>query len=154
MPGQPSYFKINGEYSLLYPFPSKVQIGVELPQDIAPKNYTVNQLLHFEIDITKFPQALPEQIKKTKFYWKFGDGGVGEGLVNDHAYKQQGNYVVKILADDGTTSGVQLFESVLVRITPSKTNEIKVGSTFPYWYLISGVISIIFILFLVKYLTK
>ncbi len=141
IPGQPPYFKINGQYSNLYPFPSKIQPGVELPQDTAPQNYFVNQKLHFEIDLTKFNQTYKIAIKRTKFYWKYGDGEISEGTINDHSYQKPGDYILKILADDGITPQPQLFESVAIHIINKNSKD---NTWLPY-ILIASVVLIVII---------
>jgi len=145
MPGQPSYFKMDGVYTRLYPYPSNFKIGVELPQDIAPKDYTQGQIIQFEIDTTRFPGVDPQAIKNTKFYWKFGDGAIAEGLKNNHAYQQQGNYVLKILADDGKTPTPQLFESVAIKILPKPAKESS-NSLYIIFGLLTGVLLVVFTL--------
>lgn len=126
MPGQPPFFKINDKYSDFYPVQSLSVSSpeFELPQDIAPENYVVNEPIEFEIDTKSFQAFVPEEIvKKTKFIWDFGNGAKGEGLKNTHIYKKIGSYVLTIDADTSTfEKGVspQVIQSVLLRILPDK----------------------------------
>ncbi len=112
------FFKINGQYSALYPVPVTSLENFNLPQDLAPSNYLVNQSLNFEIDITKFSVA-PEIVAKTKYNWDFGDGAQVHGLAATHTYTKIGSYILSIYADDGQTPKPQLFESVLINILPT-----------------------------------
>lgn len=125
MPGQPSFFVINGKYADFYPGALNAMPDPDAPQDIGPEKYEVNKPINFEIDFTKFPQVTPEHIKKTKFNWTFGDGEMGSGGKNSHVYKKTGKYVLKIMADDGTTPVPQLFESIELEIIPNKDEEAK-----------------------------
>ncbi len=115
--GQPPFFKVNGQYSNLYPIPVTSLNNFDLPQDLAPGNYLVNQPINFEFDKAKLP-APPEIIEKTKFDWDFTDGTHDQGLQINHTFSKIGSYIVKIYADDGTTPKPQLLESVLVNIVP------------------------------------
>jgi hypothetical protein len=125
MPGQPSFFMLNGKYADYYPGALNAMPDPNAPQDIAPEKYEANKSIQFETDTTKFPQATPEQIAKTKFNWTFGDKETGTGLKNTHTYKKPGKYVLKIMADDGTTPVPQLFESIEITIIPNKAEEAK-----------------------------
>ncbi len=115
--GQPSFFKIDGEYAGYYnvlftsPF-------FDVPQDKAPEDYLVNQDLDFEIDIVPL-QVSPSVLKQTTFNWDFGDGTTAQGLTNTHRYTRPGSYVVKIVASYGNEQS-QLIESALVQILPYK----------------------------------
>lgn len=117
--GQPPYFKINGQYSNLYPVPLTSFADFNLPQDLAPQNYLVGQKLSFELDENRLP-APPEIVEKTNFTWDFGDGGTGTGLKNSHTYSKMGSYILDIYADDGTTPTPQLLEKALINILPDK----------------------------------
>jgi hypothetical protein len=139
MPGQPSFFIVNGKYSDFYPWPTTKILSPELPQDIGPEKYHVNQPITFEIDFTKFPQVTPEQLKKTKFYWKYGDNALGNGAQNTHAYAKPGKYVLEILADDNTMPSPQLFESIELTIVPDET-EAKTNSQSFSYAAIAGII--------------
>ena len=137
MPGQPSFFIVNGKYADFYPWPSGKLPNPDEPQDIAPEQYRVNQPITFEIDFTKFPQASSEQIKKTKFYWKYGDGNLGNGTKNTYTYKQAGKYILTIMAKDDTMPTPQLFESIEITIVPDEREKV-----FPY-AIIAGIIIMI-----------
>ncbi len=145
MPGQPPYFMINNEYSNTYIVPSNSPYANDPPQDLAPKEYTVNQELSLVIDTARFPQATPDQIKETKFSWDFGDGAIASGLQNTHAYAKPGNYILKIMADDGQTPEPQLFESVLI---PIKFNTIVKHTPPPsqsnplLFFIVAGIVGI------------
>lgn len=125
MPGQPSFFVLNGKYADFYPGALNAMPDPNAPQDIAPEKYQANIPINFMTDTTKFPQATPEQVAKTEFSWTFGDGSTGSGLKNAHIYKTPGKYVLKIMADDGTAPVPQLFESIEITIIPNKAEEAK-----------------------------
>lgn len=118
MAGQPPFFKINGIYTNLYPVPLTSLENFELPQDIAPINYLVNEQINFELDTANLP-APPEVIMKTQFIWDFGDGQTGAGLSQNHIYKKPGSYFVIVKADDHSTPQPQLLQSTLINIVPS-----------------------------------
>lgn len=124
--GQPPFFKVNDEYSLLYPVPTTSLDNFNLPQDIAPGIYLVNRKLHLELDAGRLPVP-PEVIQKTKFTWNFGDGQSGEGLINDHIYTKIGSYIVDIYANDGTTPTAQIIEKALLNIVPDKNYQLPVA---------------------------
>ena len=117
--GQPPFFKINGVYSNLYPVPTTSLQNFDLPQDLAPASYLVNQPLDLELDKTALP--VPNSvIEKTTFRWDLGDGTKEEGLKNKHSYSKAGPYLLKITAQYITDPQAQLFQSVLLNILPSK----------------------------------
>lgn len=116
--GQPPFFKVNGNYSNLYPVPLTSLDNFNLPQDIAPDNYLVNQEIAFDFDTANLP-APPEVIKKTKFMWEFGDGGKGEGLSQKHTYTKPGSYFLIVKVDDGTVPEPQLLQSTFLNILPN-----------------------------------
>lgn len=120
MPGQPSFFVVNGKYADFYPGVLNGMPDPNAPQDIGPEKYEADKPIRFETDTTKFPQATPEQVAKTKFSWDFGDEAKGSGLKNQHTYTKPGKYVLKIMADDGTTPVPQLFESIELTIIQNK----------------------------------
>lgn len=115
--GQPPYFKMNGVYSALYPVPTTSLEDFQLPQDLAPGNYLINEKIDFEIDKTQIP-VLPAVIDKTIFMWDFGDGTKMEGLKNSYTYKKPGSYILKIMAKYQTDEP-QLLQSVLINILPN-----------------------------------
>ena len=113
--GQPSFFKIDGKYAGYYDvlFTSPF---FDVPQDMAPEDYLVDQDLDFEIDIVPL-QVSPSVLEQTTFNWDFGDGTTAQGLTNTHRYTRPGPYVVKIVASYGNEQS-QLIESALVQILP------------------------------------
>ncbi len=117
--GQPPYLKINGQYANLYPVPLTSLNNFDLPQDLAPDNYLVNQPVSFELDKGRLPVP-PEIIEKTKFNFDFTDNTHEQGLIVSHTFTKMGSYIVKIYADDGTTPKPQIIESILVNIVPNK----------------------------------
>lgn len=117
--GQPPFLKINGSYANLYPVPVSSFYDFNLPQDIGPSNYLINQTINLELDKIKLP-APQDIVEKTKFTWDFGDGGQGTGLINNHRYTKIGSYIVDIYADDGTIPQSQLLEKVLINILPNQ----------------------------------
>jgi len=116
--GQPPFLKINGQYANLYPVPLTSLNNFDLPQDLAPDNYSLNQTINFELDKTRLP-APSNIVEQTKFDWDFTDGTHAQGLKLSHAFSRIGSYIIKIYADDGTTPKPQLLESVLVNIVPA-----------------------------------
>ncbi len=121
--GQPPFLKINGAYANLYPVPLTSLNNFDLPQDLAPDNYLINQSISFVLDQTRLP-APPEVIAKTKFDWDFNDGIHAQGLTTRHQFTNIGSYIVKVYADDGTTPKPQLIESVLINILPDKSYQL------------------------------
>lgn len=117
--GQPPFFKINGEYALLYPVPLTSLSDFPLPQDLAPARYLINESISFELDIKRLP-APPQVVEKTKFNWDFGDNTSAHGLLAKHTYSKMGSYILKIYADDSTTPSPQLLESALINIVPAQ----------------------------------
>lgn len=116
--GQPPFLRINNEYANLYPVPLTSLYNFDLPQDLAPQNYLLNQSINFELDKSRLP-APPDIVAKTKFDWDFTDGTHAQGLINQHKFQKIGSYIMKIYADDGTTPKPQIIESVLVNILPA-----------------------------------
>ncbi len=116
--GQQPFLEINGNYANLYPVPLTSLYNFDLPQDLSPDNYLVNQSISFELDKTRLP-APAEIIEKTKFDWDFADGGHAQGLITQHTFKKIGSYILKIYADDNTTPKPQIIESVLINILPN-----------------------------------
>src|SRR5262245_33334397 len=95
--GQPPFFKINNEYSILYPVPTTSLADFNLLQDIATKSFLINQNLNFDIDTSQLP--IPQEvIKQTVFDWDFGDGSKGSGLKNTHAYAKMGSFILTVNA--------------------------------------------------------
>ncbi len=121
--GQPPFFKVNGEYANLYPVPVTSLYNFDLPQDLAPGNYLLNQPINFEMDKGRLP-APPEIVLKTKFSWDLGDGTHAQGLSTTHTYTRGGSYILKIYADDGTTPNPQLLESALINILPQSSYQL------------------------------
>lgn len=117
--GQPPFLKINGQYANLYPVPLTSLYDFNLPQDLAPENYLVNQPINFELVSERLP-APPNIVAITKFDWDFADGSHGNGLLNTHKFTKIGSFIVNIYADDGTTPKPQLLESVLINVLPDK----------------------------------
>ncbi len=118
MVGQPPFFKINGEYSDLYPVPTSSVTNFNLPQDLAKQNHLVGEQLNMDMDVNQLP-ILPEVIDNTKFEWDFGDGVKGEGLKNSHTYNKYGSYILTIMAKYRTDEP-QLIQSTLINVLPDK----------------------------------
>ncbi len=118
--GQPPFLKIDGQYANLYPVPLTSLNNFDLPQDLAPESYLINQTVSFELDKSRLP-APPEIIAKTKFDWDFNDGSHAQGLITSHQFSKIGSVIIKVYADDGTTPKPQLIESVLVNILPNSS---------------------------------
>jgi hypothetical protein len=123
LPGQPPFFKINGTFTDFYHITGTSLDDFSLPQDKAPKQYQINETIHFSIDRTQLPVPA-EIVEKTTFVWDYGDGGRGKGLANDYAYKKQGSFILSVYADTSAfEKGVepQLIQSVLLNIVPSES---------------------------------
>lgn len=117
------FFKVNGEYAASYPVYSSSLADFNLPLDIAPKNYLVNQPLRLEIDMAKLPVP-KEIIAKSKFTWDLGDGTKGRGTVINHTYTKMGSYIIDLFVDDGTTPTPQILEKVQVNILPNENYQL------------------------------
>ncbi len=121
--GQAPFLKINGQYANLYPVPLTSLNNFDLPQDLAPDNYLINQPINFELDKGRLP-APPDIVAKTKFDWDFADGTHAQSLKNTHTFSKIGSYILKIYADDGTTPTPQLLESALVNVLPQSSYQL------------------------------
>lgn len=123
LPGQPPFFKINGELSILYPLYTTSIYEFVLPQDLDVEPRLVNQQLEFEIDTSKLP--VPEEVvKQSTFIWDFGDGTTGSGLKNTHTYKKMGSYILKIDVKSPDSPQTQLLQSVLINVIPNKNYQL------------------------------
>lgn len=127
--GQAPFLKINGQYANLYPVPLTSLNNFDLPQDLGPDNYSLNQIINFELDKTRLP-APSDIISKTRFDWDFTDDTHEQGLTTRHQFSKIGSYIIKIYADDGTTPKPQLIESVLINILPDKNSELPQAKIF------------------------
>lgn len=116
--GQPPFFKINNQFSNLYPVPSTSLQDFNLPQDLASENYLVGQSLDFELDLTLLPIP-PKIVDNTKFKWDFGDGSKAEGVKSSHIYKKPGSYFLTIEALYKMDLP-QLIQSVMINVLPDK----------------------------------
>lgn len=56
------------------------------------------------------------------YFWEFGDGTTGDGLIVQHAYSQNGTYTVTLTVtdDDGTINTASALKTVLVEIVPNQ----------------------------------
>jgi hypothetical protein len=120
--GQPPFFLINGTYTGFYPVYISSLSSFNLPQDIAPENYLINQSLNFEIDsaMLPFPQSV---IDKTTFNWDFGDGSNAEGLAAEHTYKKMGSFLLTITANYhgySDPNAKPILQAILLNIVPNK----------------------------------
>lgn len=113
------FFKINAKYSEEYNVLSTSLNDFELPQDLGVDQYLINEKIKFEIDTTALPVS-DTIVAQTEFTWEYGDGEKATGLKNEHMYKNQGSYILKIFAKTRQDSSPQLFQSVLLNILPSK----------------------------------
>lgn len=116
--GQPPFFKVNDTFSPVYPVPLTSSVpNFELPQDIAPQPYLVNQPITFEIDRTVLPLA-PEVVENAVFAWQFGDQTKATGFTNQHTYKQPGSYIltVDLIYQGQETRRIQ---AMLIHIIPT-----------------------------------
>lgn len=119
LPGQPSFFKVNGTYADYYHVPSTSLSDFALPQDQAPSNYLINQPIEFEVDTGRL--GIAENMKdKLKLYWDYGDGTKGQRRITNHLYKKIGSYMLTIYADDGQAPTPQLLETMRLNILPNK----------------------------------
>jgi PKD repeat protein len=108
------YFKINGEYSTFYPIPSISVDTLEIPHDLAPQSYVVNQDIVFEVDTTQL-QVPPEILQQSKLIVNFGDGTKGEGIKTTHRYMKPGSYMLRLSLTDPR---VGEFETVFLDVLP------------------------------------
>ena len=139
-------FKVNNEYALVYPIYSVSSANFKLPQDLAPKNYLIDNNISFDFDFSRMGIP-PEIVAKTKFAWDFGDGAKGTGITNSHTYSKGGSYFLTVTADDGTTPAPQIIESILVNVLPFegyqlpnaiiKVNEKKVDDPFADFFTLN-----------------
>jgi hypothetical protein len=113
--GEP-FFTINGEFTKAYPVEAALGDKIFIPQDIASKEYLINQDLNFEVDTNLLPFT-KEAISQLKLSWDFGDGTLGEGFENTHSYKKAGAYFLVIKSDTEKLKP-QVFQSVLINIVP------------------------------------
>lgn len=141
-----SVFKINGSNTTVAE--AKNGRSLDEQQDIAPGKYTINQPLHFAVEIAKYPT--PKSIfEKTNFIWDFGDGTekkvVKYGYKISHTYTKEGSYLVTVTADynsAGFTLKPQMLQSVLMPITAtaSPTQQKQGKSSHVVFYLFVAVI--------------
>lgn len=122
MIGQPPFFKINGEFSDLYPVPTSSAPEFELPQDLAKQTHVVGETLEMEMDVAQLP-ILPEVVDQTTFIWEFGDGAKAEGLKNTHVYQKPGSYIMFIYAKYQQDEP-QMIQSTLIQILPDKNYQL------------------------------
>ncbi len=88
--GQPPFLKINEQYANLYPVPLTSLYNFDLPQDLAPETYLINQSISFELDKTRLT-APPNIVYKTKFDWYFAHGNHAQGIISQHTFSQIGS---------------------------------------------------------------
>ncbi len=124
--GLPAFFTINDKLATSNPLQ---MYGITassflIPQDFAPEQYLVNQSIHFAIDESQLKTVIAEDyLLKTKFVWDYGDGDKAEGLVNDHAYKHIGSYILKVTINVYSTDAAaptQFIDSFLVNVIPEE----------------------------------
>ncbi len=123
MVGQPPFFKVNGQFSPYYSVPTSSLPDFNLPQDMAPTNFLIGEVIDFEIDSTLLPVP-KEVIDRTTFIWDFGDGGSASGLKNSHSFKRKGSYVLTLKADAGDSMGPLVIQSVMLNIVPDKNYQL------------------------------
>lgn len=122
--GLPPFFKIEEKVAGTYPLQN---VGVfssslNIPQDIAHKNFLIGEKINFEIDEEALSIVYPPEIlKKIKYKWDFGDGAKASGLKNKHVYKKTDSYILSINADyEDPNTPDQVIESVLINVIPNK----------------------------------
>jgi hypothetical protein len=121
MAGQPPFFRVNGIFSNFYPVPMGSYIALHpFPQDLAPDIYRTGTPIQLAFDFDQLSQVVPpEVINKTNFIWDFGDGTIGNGQKNNHAYKKPGSYVLSITADTRSfeaNAEPQVIQSVILHV--------------------------------------
>lgn len=122
--GLPPFYKINGQYAGSYPLQLAyvTSSSMEIPQDIAPENYLVNQPISFSIETDKLPFS-SDVAKKTTFTTDFGDGTKSILLADSHAYSKIGTYILRLYADYGQEefkNNPQVIDTVYLNILPNK----------------------------------
>ncbi len=119
---QTPFFKINGQFTPLYPVSPDYNTNITLPQDMGFENYLVNQELSFELDQNNLPVA-PGILDIVVFKWDFGDGAQAEGLQTKHQYNEPGSYLITIHASYGNEAP-QLVQSTLVNVLSDKNYQL------------------------------
>jgi hypothetical protein len=119
---QTPFFKINGQFTPLYPISPDYNTNITLPQDMGFENYLVNQELSFELDQNNIPVA-PGILDVVVFRWDFGDGTLAEGLQAKHQYNSPGSYLITIHAVYGNEAP-QLVQSTLVNVLSDKNYQL------------------------------
>ncbi len=119
---QAPFFKINGQFTPLYPVSPDYNTNISLPQDMGFENYLINQELYFELDQNNLPVA-PGILDIVVFKWDFGDGVLAEGLQAKHKYEKPGSYLITIHASYGE-GDPQLVQSTLVNILADKNYQL------------------------------
>ncbi len=124
--GQPPFFKINGTYTSIYPVPGVSVDGIDIPQDLAPSPYLINQKLIFEIDWQVLGIA-KEAVELTDLIWDYGDGTKITTKNASHIYKTPGSYVQKVFVKTANIPQPQLLQSTMVNVLPNKNFQIPIS---------------------------
>lgn len=75
---------------------------------------------------------IPEQNKKIKYNWDFGDGNRNEGLQVTHTYKSPGEYTVTLTIDNGINESISnlkifAYRKLIVLITDQTEKEERIS---------------------------
>ncbi len=124
--GQPPFFKINGTYTSIYPVPGVSVGGIDIPQDLAPSTYLINQKLNFEIDWQVLGIA-KEAVELTDLIWDYGDGTKIMTKNASHIYKTPGSYIQKVFVKPANIPQPQLLQSTMINVVPNKVFQIPIS---------------------------
>ncbi|MHA1232982.1 MAG: PKD domain-containing protein, partial [Candidatus Helarchaeota archaeon] len=80
------------------------------------ENHVVeDHVIKFNASIT---EDTPSDLKKMNYYWDFGDGSAGKGMVAYHTYTQSGVYDVKLTVIDDDGARDQVIKKIIVDNQP------------------------------------
>lgn len=126
--GFPPFFKIDGKIAQPYFLQNAGAFStvLNIPQDVAGKNYLVGEEISFEIDKSKLATVYPpDTLDSITYKWDFGDAEHAGGLKQAHKYKKMGSYILTITADyQDSDLQPQIIESALINILPDKNYQL------------------------------
>jgi hypothetical protein len=118
------FFKINGEAAKPYLEIRNTSKDFLLPFFVSPQIVLVNEAIDIEIDPgileTASIKAHNSTIPDAKFIWDFGDGKLGSGTRNKHAYSKPGSYILSIYIQSKLFDEPKIFKTLLFHILPQK----------------------------------
>lgn len=119
LPGQPPFVYLNNEMVLYYPVGFTSLTDLAIPQDLAPKNYLVNEEITFRIDESALP-LFPEELPFYTFSWDFADGATGTGLELKHTFTTPGSKVISTYSKDSrSTEPAQVLNTLYLNVLPT-----------------------------------